>query len=104
MINKQKAIDNIITYFDWEKVHKVMNALKWEWATLENGGKIPTVGELFNCALKLLHEAYDKAQKERTNYTVGTGGFYAECIVDSETKEITELQLRFEVTHWEYYE
>ena len=102
MIDRQKAIDEIIEYFDWNKVHKTMEFLNWTWATTDN--EVPTIGQLFNNAVRLLQDAYDGALKEKQDYMVGTGGFYARAILDNETKEITELRLVFELTSWEYYE
>ena len=102
MIDKYKAITDIIENFNWEKVHKTMVALNWTWHDSE--GKAPSIGELFRCANDLLHRAYDGAEKEKTDYSVGTGGFYVRAIVDEETKEIVELRLAFEVCNWDYYE
>lgn len=102
MISKEKAIENIIENFNWEKVHKTMVALDWTWYDSE--GEVPTIGALFNCAIKLLHDAYDGAERFKSNYRVGTGGFYARATVDEETKEIYELRLTFEVSSWEYDE
>jgi len=95
MINKQEAINDIIENFQWEKVHKAMEALNWTWHDSE--GKTPSIGALFRCATKLLHDAYDGAEKEKEDYMAATGGFYARALVDDETKEVTELRLSFEV-------
>ena len=102
MINKQKAIDEIIENFNWEKVHKTMTALNWVWHDSE--GETPTTGMLFKCAVRLLHDAYDGAEKEKCDYGANTGGFCARAIVDDETKEIIELRIAFEVCNWDYYE
>lgn len=102
MIDKQKAIDDIIENFNWEKVHKTMEALNWTW--YDSGGKTPTIGMLFKCAEGLLRGAYDGAVKEKSNYINATGGFRATATVDDETKEIIELRLAFEVCNWNYYE
>jgi hypothetical protein len=102
MINKQKAIDNIIEDFNWEKVHKTMTALNWKWH--DSKGESPTIGMLFKCAVSLLHDAYDGAVKEKINYSAATGGFYARAYVDEETKEIYELRLSFEICNWSYDE
>ena len=101
MIDRQKAIDEIIEYFDWGKVHKTMEFLNWTWATTDN--EVPTIGQLFNNAVRLLQDAYDGALKEKQDYIVSTGGFRAKALVNEE-KEIFELQLAFELTSWEYYE
>lgn len=100
MIDKQKAINDIVENFNWEKVHKAMKALEWNWHDSE--GETPSIGALFNCAIGLLHDAYDGAEKDKTNYTYATGGFYARAFVDDETKEVTQLRLSFEVCNWDY--
>jgi hypothetical protein len=102
MINKQKAIDDIVENFNWEKVHKIMVALNWTW--WDSKDEAPPIGALFRCATGLLHDAYDGAEKEKSDYLSATGGFRAHALVDDETKEIIELRLAFEVCNWEYYE
>ena len=102
MIDKSKAINDIVENFNWEKVHKTMTALNWIWHDSE--GEAPSIGALFKCATDLLHHAYDGAEKEKADYMAGTGGFYARALVDEETKEIIELRLAFEVCNWDYYE
>jgi len=101
MINKQKAIDNIIENFNWEKVHTAMVALDWRW---QDDYEPPTTGALFRHAVDLLHYAYDEAIENRCDYSVRTGGFYARALVNEETKEVESLRLAFEVCSWEYYD
>jgi len=101
MIDKQKAIDNIIENFNWGKVHRAMDALGWTWYDSEG---TPSMGALFRCAMNLLHDAYDGAEKEKTDYIVSTGGFHVRALVSKETKEVIELRLAFELTNWEYDE
>ena len=102
MLNRQEAIDNIIENFDWEKVHKVMDFLNWTWVTTDN--EVPTIGKLVNSSHRLLLEAYEGALREKTDFSIGTGGFRARAIVNEKTKEIFELQLVFELTGWEHYD
>lgn len=101
MLNKQKAIDEIIENFDWERVHKTMEALNWTWHDSE--GETPTLGALFRCASGLLHDAYDGAKMTEKSYSVATGGFIVRAFVDDETKEIYSLRLAFEVCNWDSY-
>ena len=68
----KKKIKNIIKYFDFESVNKVMIALDWKWGTYD-GEEIPSIETMKTRAKKLLKEAY----KEKT--IVSTGGFEAEC-------------------------
>jgi len=102
MLNKQKAINDIIENFNWEKVHNAMYALGWTWHDSE--GETPTTGMLFRCAMGLLHDAYDGAEKDKCDYLVGTGGFRAQAIVSEDTKEVESLRLAFEVCSWESYD
>jgi len=66
----------ILRHFDFEKVHKVMVALKWEWLLGHDGGKsimgIPSVRHLQGTALELISTCY-----ENKSGTVSTGGFMA---------------------------
>lgn len=102
MLNKEKAIDDIIMYFKWEKVHAAMVALDWTWN--DSGDEVPTTGALFRCATGLLHDAYNRAEKEKCDCSSRTGGFHARAIVDEETKEVESLRLSFEVCSWESYD
>jgi hypothetical protein len=102
MLNKQKAIDNIIDNFDWTKVYNAMVALNWTWHDSE--GETPSTGALFRCATELLHYAYDEAIENRCDYSVRTGGFCARALVNEETKEVESLRLSFEVCNWESYD
>ena len=101
MINKKDAINEIIEYFNWDKVHKTMVALNWTW--LDSEGKAPSVGALFKCATDLLDRVYDMAIIHKHDCAIANGGFRAQAIVDDDTKEIYELRLVFELCSWEYY-
>ena len=104
-MNRSEAINDIVEHFNWDRVHKAMVALDWRWASedVDDYG-VPTLGAIFKCAIDLLHRAYDGAEIHREDYMAGTGGFRAQAYVDSDTKEIIELKLAFELCSWEYYE
>jgi len=102
MLNKQKAIDNIIDNFNWEKVYNAMYALGWTWGDSE--GETPSTGALFRCATGLLHDVYNRAEKDKYDCSSRTGGFHARALVNEETKEVESLRLAFEVCSWEYYD
>lgn len=55
--------------FDFDKVHEIMSALKWNWATTEKGG-IPDKYELRRKARQLMKQAINGEGS-------GTGGFRA---------------------------
>lgn len=85
---QQEVIDEVMDWFDFDKVHKAMKALEWKWAGCLNG--VPEVPELRKKARELLKYCLE-APKD--TYT-GTGGFVAE-------KRGDLLFLRFEVSSWE---
>jgi hypothetical protein len=66
---EQELIDEIMDYFDFDKVAKVMTFLEWKWVSAEDG--IPSVGEIRQSARRLLKDAI----KNKT--TFGTGGLRA---------------------------
>lgn len=69
----KEKIEQIMENFDFEKVHKVMVALEWEWYLGTWGGfGIPSVGAIQKAARRLLSEAWTNKT------TVSTGGFSAE--------------------------
>jgi hypothetical protein len=63
----QEAIDEIMDWFDFERVVKVMEFLNWKWITAEEG--VPSIGEIKKTARRLLKEAI----KKKTS--IATGGF-----------------------------
>ena len=65
---RDAMIKDIMENFDFIKVYKVMEYLKWEWYGC-NG--VPSIYLLFNKAEALLKEAYAK------NTTIAYGGFMA---------------------------
>jgi len=85
---QRKAIDNIMDWFDFEKVHKTMKALRWEWVGAEE--KIPCQGEIRERARQLLTEAI------QTEMSIGTGGFQVTYIPVEGF-----LKLEFVVSEWD---
>lgn len=69
MKTKEEQIKEIISNFDWVRVHKVFIALKWEYYKV-NG--IPTIGDLINAATDCLNAVASGG----TNYC-DSGGFKA---------------------------
>jgi hypothetical protein len=85
---QRKAVDNIMDWFDFEKVHKTMKALGWEWVGAEE--KIPCQGEIREKARQLLTEAI------QTEMSMGTGGFQVTYIPVQGF-----LKLEFVVSEWD---
>ena len=91
-----KVLDYIMDAFDFEKVRKVMKALKWKWAGVkgdEDG--VPTEQEIGDFAAKLL---WDLANDPK-NRVIGTGGFRAEK--DFSDPNDPWMRLSFEVEQWD---
>ena len=80
------SIDNILDEFDFERVHKVMVALNWQW---HNTDGVPTIGDLRRTARDLLRSVV-----QDNHVMVGSGGFFA-------YKDAEVLGLRFEVASYE---
>lgn len=86
LCNKQEIIDEIMDFFDFERVHKVMEALNWTWTA--TNGNVPEVCQLRRQVRSMLNLLIDKNLE-----SLETGGFsvtkdsngYIKCsfIVDS---------------------
>ena len=96
-MDKQEMIDEIMDWFEFEKVHKVMEALDWTWATV--GAIVPTIQDLRRSAREQLHWAYDGLEKHGgDNYFTGSGGFFASAHKLPNGK--VSLSLKFAVSEW----
>jgi len=67
----KKAIDEIMDWFDFQKVHDCMTALNWKWA-MYNGYRVPIVPELRSKAREVL---YSCCKNNSSQFS--TGGFVA---------------------------
>ena len=99
MKTKEQLISEIVEHFDWEKTHKAMKLLKWQWASTITDDRVPTTGNLIVTAMKLLQDAYDGAMKEKKTYHSCTGGFEAVAHVDED--ELWNLELQFVLASWD---
>jgi hypothetical protein len=91
MNDYKNKIEYIIKNFDFDKVHKTMQALDWKWFDSCSEDGIPTTGELVLKALELLEEA---AKYNEDEAIFATGGFYAR-----KSKDV--LSLSFSVSDWD---
>lgn len=77
MNDRDKIIDEMLGGFDFEKVHKVMEFLDWEWA---DSDEIPSIYRLIKTARDLLEEVWDKTKEiDNDNQYIATGGFRVAC-------------------------
>lgn len=66
-MNKQEIVDEVMDFLEFEKIHKVMKFLNWEWAP-EN--RIPEIYELRRFVRELINDLIDKNLSE-----IQCGGF-----------------------------
>ena len=98
MIDYQTQIDEIMENFNWDRVHRAMQALNWKWC-IYNGkdpgvNKIPDISDLMDTAKYLLNQV----AKEPVGYALLTGGLEAEKIGD---KQPGYLKLTFVLATWD---
>lgn len=76
----QEQVEEVLSTFDFDRVHQVMESLAWTWANLD---RVPTKAELTTEARRLLSELDGKAG------VLGSGGLRASY------KEDGTLSLKF---------
>lgn len=89
----QARIDEIMDWFDFGKVAKVMEALDWSWY-ISGEMEVPAEPDLREAARDLLWKAYGLSRS--TDCTIGLGGFYATYY-----PEDGQFKLVFQVAQWE---
>lgn len=101
----QKEVNDALEHFDFEKVHKTMQALNWQWYHPgENGTKVPTIDEIKTRAKILIQEAAESAVLTKDEYVIGTGGFRAEAKYypkDATKKSFLWVRLAFVLEDWD---
>lgn len=76
----QKDIDKLLEEFDFERVHKSMQTLNWQWYHPgENDTKVPSLEEIKKRAKQVIQEAAENAVLTKNEYVISTGGFYGEA-------------------------
>ena len=83
----KKAIDKIMDWFDFSKVHQTMVALEWKWVSAEDG--IPTEPEIRETARRLMEDAI------KDKISIATGGFRVHY-----DKKDDFISLSFVVSEW----
>ena len=87
-----ECLDN----FDWERVHRVMTFLDWEW--MFNG--VPSIEELKKEAKHHIDNAYEGWLKTGAHYVSSSGGLVAR--VSTEEGE-PYFDLSFVLANWDNY-
>ena len=93
----QELIDEIMDWFDFEKVHKVMTTLDWKWGDDES---VPTIPELRKQTRELMKMALIGLSNnfEEKSYSAATGGFEATAFLVKDDSRI--LELKFVFSEW----
>ena len=89
-IESEKNLMFCLVYYDFERVHKVMETLNWTWASSDG---VPSVEELKEQAVDLLIKCFQQSEKNKKDCLVATGGFEA-CSYYKEDGEI-DFELKF---------
>ena len=87
---REAMIDEIMEHFDFEKVHKVMSFLDWEWDIGDGEQTVPSTYRLMKQAKQMLK--YITQYDDKEYHEMATGGFRAVL------NEEGDLELRFEIT------
>jgi hypothetical protein len=93
--------DNIMDEFDFVKVHAVMEALEWGWAT-GNGFDtvVPEVSDIRKEARNLMNDVIDRYIETGNDWCgVSTGGLDVELVVNKDDG-LPDLTLKFVVEDW----
>lgn len=86
----QNKIDNIMCWFEFDKVETMMQSVDWEWHIIG----VPDKGEIKEEALRLLRHVSAEIAKGATYYRVATGGFSAEAeIYDDGDEKWLDMRL-----------
>ena len=97
-------VDDILSEFDFEKVHDTMVALDWKWTSTHPS--VPSISELKNTARYLLIKVYNLRTNEYNDthpevpVQVATGGFRA-IALSNDDGVVDFLKLEFVITEWE---
>lgn len=89
MKTERQVIDEIMDFFEFDKVHKAMTALNWEWRAIG----VPEIYEIRKTARRMMYECYENAVKDKSSKRLSSGGFYVFC--EFEEGIFTGIELSF---------
>lgn len=94
-IEFENKLEEIIDNFDFDRVHKVMEFLNWNWVSCDG---VPTIGKLVTTVQKEFRRAFEEVLQSKEGLKMSTGGFQWYIGYHPEHKEIKnklELELKF---------
>lgn len=92
----QQHQDDVMDWFDFDRVQKTMEFLGWTWVDAEEG--VPNKAELRSCVRDLMSRVYDRATKYGDDCWSATGGFVVEYGVVEDAFEVV-----FCLAQWDTY-
>lgn len=97
----EKHIDEVMTWFDFQKVHQIMVHMDWKWVGTEN--KVPEIIEMKQLVCEYMEKLYNNYSKcERCCISTGSGGFdirYTKGIDNG--KPFDSFAVAFNLTYWD---
>jgi len=99
----KEQIDEIMDYFDFAKVRRVMEFLDWGWSDSNGGLEIPSEYQLRKKARSLLQQVAESEEEK----SIMCGGFVAERFEGKDEEEgdyWVSLNLAFWVEDLSFYE
>lgn len=98
-IPKQTQINQLLSGFDFDKVHKVMKNLGWTWCDSVEEDGVPNHAELVIAAQRHLSHVYDSMVYCSEN-SVSSGGFCVHAKKYDDGEISLELKFVVESMNW----
>ena len=95
---EQKLLDEVMDWFDFHKVAKVMSHLQWTWHNCESPGGIPTESDL-RVRVREMFTRLIAEKRCMERYVCATGGFEYTVWRDSDGN-VDVLELKFVLSDW----
>jgi len=92
-VSKEKQIEYIMAHFDFEKVHKVMTLLDWQWLGPKGYGEVPSIEWIKKAARRRL-------ERSKENQTLRGGGF---CVANHGGNLMLSFEVAWELGEWAKY-
>lgn len=89
----QTRIDEVIDWFDFNKVYSVMTTLKWGWGT---DNIVPEIQDLRKHVRSAMKYTFDEVIRGKEISAYVTGGFNIQCIKD----DVIYFKVTFELAEW----
>ena len=96
----ESAINEVCSNFDFDKVHKAMLLLDWQWLKSDGSCQVPNQDDLKKCAERLLRLVAKLVASKVSDPSVCCGGLMAEAIgYDEASGTAKGYRLSFELAH-----